>query len=357
MEKLSVIVAVYNVEKYLKECIESIIHQTYSNLEIILIDDGSTDSSSIICDEFSRMDNRVIVKHKKNAGLVNARKDGLALASCKWVTFVDGDDWLDKNYYLEMMKEISEKEIDILATGYTNVYDDDTMIKYGNSIKNGVYNRKDINEQIIPNMIIDMRGSLKANILYNPGVIPSVVNKIFRRELILDILPNIDSRISIGEDLICTILCILKANTVEINSDIFGYCYRRNEFSMTHVIDEDLPDKLENLYEYLKNIQEFDLIENQLALHALNQLILGIRKGFGKTFQEENQKRYKFIRRICQVHYINYILKKYCLGQIPNIDITKRMRNILLLLYKEKYVKAHINYVFMRVRDKIIGSE
>ena len=101
---LSVIVPVYNVEKYLDRCIRSIAGQTYTNLEIILVDDGSTDHCGEICDEWSRKDTRIQVFYKKNGGLVSARKAGLKTASGQYIAYVDSDDWIEENMYERMME-------------------------------------------------------------------------------------------------------------------------------------------------------------------------------------------------------------------------------------------------------------
>ncbi len=102
-EKLvSVIVAVYNIEEYLPRCVESIMHQTYRKLEIILVDDGSTDGSGDICDEYAGKDDRILVIHKKNGGLSDARNAGLERASGDYIGFVDGDDWIEEGMYRAM---------------------------------------------------------------------------------------------------------------------------------------------------------------------------------------------------------------------------------------------------------------
>ncbi len=98
-EKISVIVPVYNVEKYLPACLDSLVEQTYQNLEIILVDDGSTDSSGRICDEYAGKDSRIQVIHKKNAGVAMARNSGIICATGEYISFVDSDDWLAKNAY------------------------------------------------------------------------------------------------------------------------------------------------------------------------------------------------------------------------------------------------------------------
>ena len=99
-ELISVIVPVYNVEKYLNRCVESIMNQTYKNLQIILIDDGSNDRSGKICDEYAEKDKRIEVIHKENAGVSAARNKGLDKAKGEWITFVDADDWIEKTFVL-----------------------------------------------------------------------------------------------------------------------------------------------------------------------------------------------------------------------------------------------------------------
>lgn len=124
MEKLiSVIVPVYNVEKYLQDCVESIINQTYKNLEIILVDDGATDTSGKLCDEFAIKDNRIKVIHKTNGGLSDARNAGLDVARGEYISFIDSDDWIAPDMYEKMMAAISEYEVDLCCAGRYDVYD------------------------------------------------------------------------------------------------------------------------------------------------------------------------------------------------------------------------------------------
>lgn len=118
MENLiSIIVPVYNVELYLDKCMESIVNQTYKNLEIILIDDGSTDDSGKKCDEWARKDNRIKVIHKENGGVSSARNVGLEMAKGEYIGFVDSDDFIDENMYEMMHREIKKDEIDLVICG------------------------------------------------------------------------------------------------------------------------------------------------------------------------------------------------------------------------------------------------
>lgn len=108
MEKISIIVPVYNVEKYLNKCINSIVRQTYENLEIILVNDGSTDNSASICEEWKKKDGRIVVVHKKNGGLSSARNAGLRVVTGAYVAFVDSDDWIETNMYAKLYKMLQD---------------------------------------------------------------------------------------------------------------------------------------------------------------------------------------------------------------------------------------------------------
>ena len=121
MPTLSIIVPIYNVEKYLTECVESICNQTYNDLEIILIDDGSTDLSGKICDEFAKKDERVVVIHKSNGGLSSARNAGIDVAKGEYIGFVDSDDYVAPQMYRELYESICENNADVSICGYMTV--------------------------------------------------------------------------------------------------------------------------------------------------------------------------------------------------------------------------------------------
>ena len=134
MEKITIIVPIYNVEKYIKESIESAINQTYKNLEIILVDDGSTDSSGKICDIYKQRDKRVIVVHQKNKGLSGARNTGLDLATGKYIMFLDPDDMLELNACEVLYNFIEKTDAEFVTGNYRNMDEDGT--KWTNPIFN-----------------------------------------------------------------------------------------------------------------------------------------------------------------------------------------------------------------------------
>ena len=119
---ISIIVPIYNVERYLVQCIDSILNQTYKEIQVILVDDGSTDSSGKICDEYRQKDNRIVVIHQENKGLVAARKEGLKKSAGEYVGFVDGDDYIEPQMYARLLAIMESTEADIVhSVSYTHL--------------------------------------------------------------------------------------------------------------------------------------------------------------------------------------------------------------------------------------------
>lgn len=114
---ISVIVPVYNAEKYIKRCVDSILMQTYENMQVILVDDGSTDTSGALCDMYAKKDFRIMVIHKKNGGLSSARNAGLDIASGKYIGFIDSDDWVEPDMYQSMVRCMEEMKVKIVRCG------------------------------------------------------------------------------------------------------------------------------------------------------------------------------------------------------------------------------------------------
>lgn len=121
---ISIIVPIYNVENYLRNCVDSIINQTYQNLEIILIDDGSTDNSGHICDEYVQKDNRIVVIHQKNSGVSVARNVGIHKASGEWICFIDSDDWIEKEFIEILLENANQYHSDVAFCGYHKIYEE-----------------------------------------------------------------------------------------------------------------------------------------------------------------------------------------------------------------------------------------
>lgn len=126
---VSVIIPVYNVEPYLKRCLDSVIKQTYKNLQIIVVDDGSTDNSGKICDEYAKKDGRIEVIHKKNGGISSARNKGIKSVHGDFIVFVDSDDYVDKNYVSILYGELTKEDADMAVVGHKIIYCDRQIVK------------------------------------------------------------------------------------------------------------------------------------------------------------------------------------------------------------------------------------
>ena len=162
MAEISVIVPVYKVEKFLERCVESLISQTYKDIEIILVDDGSPDQCPIICDRLAETDTRIRVIHKKNGGLSSARNAGMDIATGHYIGFVDSDDVVSKYMYQKMHEVAVREKVDFVMADYIRVLSDGTEYLKKLDIPEGLYNKKEIKEQIYPQLIMG------SNIDYGP---------------------------------------------------------------------------------------------------------------------------------------------------------------------------------------------
>ena len=218
--KISVIVPVYNVERYLDKCIESIIGQTYKNLEIILVDDGSTDNGLTLCRQYEKEDTRIRVIHQENVGLVAARKTGIMKATGEYIAFVDGDDWIEKNTFEILIKE-SDFE-DILMYGLQEDYGYKVIDKI-NQIDPGQYEGNQI-ENIISKMLC-------GDTFFEFGILPNLVCKLIKASLLKRVSKNIENEITIGEDAAFSYSAIAEAKTIR-NIDIMPYHYIQRNNSL-----------------------------------------------------------------------------------------------------------------------------
>ena len=221
--KISIIVPIYNVEKYINQCIESIIAQSYRNLEIILVDDGSTDNCPEICDDYAQKDKRVHVIHKRNGGVTSARKAGAAAATGDYVLSVDGDDWIEKDRVEVLVREgIMPDYPDMVhLLGHTNDYEEDgkESIHISFNVPTKLFENDEIENEIIPLMSRnDIRGPLWMWAI--------------RRELIQRNQPLIDDRVAFGEDFLCVTFCLMEAKSV-MTIQQGGYHYIRRTSSIT----------------------------------------------------------------------------------------------------------------------------
>ena len=223
---LTIIVPIYKIEEFLPQCIDSILVQTYSDYELILVDDGSPDLCPAICDKYAKKDSRIKVIHKANGGLVSARKAGLQVASGKFIGYVDGDDWVEPDFFEKLMRKAVDNDVDIVSAGFIKDMGDNCTNKL-NSLACGYYSKTDIEKIIIPQMMFN-------DYLFEPGLFTYVWNKVFKREVLFEPQMNVPNSISLGEDAACLYPAIIKARSLYITDECL-YHYRQRADSMLKV--------------------------------------------------------------------------------------------------------------------------
>ena len=289
---LSVVVPIYKVEPYLAQCIESILAQTFRDLELILVDDGSPDKCPEICDTYAAKDDRIRVIHKPNGGLVSARKAGARIAQGQYITFVDSDDWIDEEMYATMKALADARGADVIITDF--FYDrKGDVTRYFTVQAPGYYEGEDL-EQLRQKMIYSGE-------LYKPGIFPVVWNKWFKRELLMPNLEPIDEKISLGEDMACTYPCIIDAKSVELYQERCFYHYRWRPESMISEISPTYFKKYVWMYDYLTETLRKKGREDmvvQLMYHRLYVILMtGSLKYVGKLndiFAGRSRKNLEF---------------------------------------------------------------
>ena len=228
--KISIIVPVYNVEKYLDRCIKSIINQTYNNLEIILVDDGSPDNCPAMCDEWAKKDKRIIVIHKKNTGVSNSRNIGLDNARGDYIAFVDADDYIEKTMYEKMISELNQNDSNLVFCFY----------KYAYENKNGTKN-------VVENNFDNFCKNLSLNYFFNIGywnhidyvITDNIMGNVWRVLFSKNIIKNIRFRedVSICEDLIFLSEVLLRKPRVSLVKE-YLYYYLQRQNSVIHNFSE-----------------------------------------------------------------------------------------------------------------------
>lgn len=229
--EISVIVPIHNIEPYLPKCIDSILAQSFTNFELILVDNGSPDNCPEICDKYAAIDNRIKVIHKVNHGLLSARKAGLEKAQAKYVAYVDGDDWVDIFYLDTLYKMAIANDSDLVVTGHYREFDG--KMETIRPVITGNFDAAEIASTILPNAIYNGR-------FCEHNISTYVWNKLFKRELLMQYVLDIPNDIIMGEDAATTYTYLTLCNRITV-CDIPVYYYRQRPDSIVKSIED--PDK------------------------------------------------------------------------------------------------------------------
>lgn len=336
---VSIIIPVYNVEKYLHRCLTSVIGQTYPNIEIILVDDGSIDNSGMICDRYANKESRIKVIHKQNEGLGYARNSGLEVATGKYVCFCDGDDYIGESHIEKMLSLIYETGTDTCIAGHTRVYKN-KVVEHQNVCAGQVY-RQNVIAEILPRMCgADSCGNDYMEMSVCMGMLS---NEIIRENH----LRFLSEREYISEDIVFDFDYYPLTKGVCV-SDLVDYYYCDNEGSLTTKYRPDRFVKQIDLYQFL--VQKANTLGiGELCRSRLQNTVLAIARYSVKL-------EYKFeklngrvtcganVKRICCNEDLKGIINEYddskikTSSRIVNLLIEKRNYYLLKLAMKFKNI-------------------
>lgn len=332
----SVIVPIYNVEKYLIRCIDSVISQSFEDFELILVDDGSPDSCPEICDEYARKDNRIRVIHKENGGLVSARQAGITQAKGEYVFNLDGDDALMTDALKNAYNIISDTDADIVSFSY-RYYENGKIGEQVNDLaEEGLYGKADMEKHIFPKLLSDKNMEHMFYFLWGKAI---------RLTLLKEHQLNVNKNISLGEDLSCIVPCYLQADKVYMSHKAaYLYTIRNDSISTsfkTHQITqiEDVIKGLRSLD--MEKMSDFD---EQIARYSCFMcfaiLAAAAEGGHFDTIKEIKELISGAVHReeISKAHFENLTLKS----------------RIGIYLMKKQHIKSAFYFLYLCKKIKCI---
>ena len=277
-DTISVIVPVYNVDQYLSECLNSIIHQTYQNLEIILVDDGSTDDSGKICDQYSNGDTRIKVIHQENKGVAAARNVGISNASGTYVAFIDADDWIEPDMFEDLRNQMGNA--DVITAGYWKNYTH-SKDKITECLPAGTYCKEANIENVYHHMLYADNGNFD-------DTLASIWNKLFRLELVKTFYREINISLHYQEDTVFVYTYLLRCKSIVVTADAY-YHYRIREGSAVSSEYRLFLKDVNEIYLYLDSLfsrhAASDVLRPQLQKWIVELSLYGLNEKMG--FSEE----------------------------------------------------------------------
>lgn len=259
---ISVIVPVYNVQEYLKECVDSILGQTYGALEVILVDDGSEDDSGSMCDAYALADSRVKVIHKENGGLMAAWMDGVFESGGEYLAFVDGDDWIEPEMIEQLVAQTTGSPGEIICSNYL-IEKGEQTIPMIQSMKPGVYQQQEIADRLFPHLLGEEVRRIHS----------SRCMKLISRELITENLRFCNPHLTMGEDMNIILPALLDARRIVVMEKGLYYHYRFVDSSMVHRYNPRLFEQIHLLYLTLQKILETKNTEEYLLQELKKEYI------------------------------------------------------------------------------------
>ena len=337
--KLSVIVPVYNVEKYLAQCLTSIVDQTYRDLEIIIVDDGSTDNSLQICEGFAANDSRISVIHQINGGVSVARNTGIEVATGDYLTFVDSDDWLDNEMYEKMVEQIKKSPgLDIVMCDST-LFTKNFEIKSTDFIRKGHYSKPQIVSELYPVLLVTE----------DLGKIPiiSACTILIKRDILVSHLIRFDQDLRYGEDYLFMPEVMIHTHSFYYLKGTHYYHYRQYEGSRSKKLQPDwwlnFLDLNKKLKDLLADSTEFDFTR-QLKLQLIHSALFLTGAIYNNKDLHTDKKVY-LLRKLFNEPELK--------AAFSNLDFNKQSLALKLVLYLTKRKMALSYLMYRNMVDKI----
>jgi glycosyltransferase involved in cell wall biosynthesis len=343
--KVSIIVPVYNVEKYLPRCVDSLLNQTLKEIEIILVDDGSPDSSPLMCDSFAIQDCRIKVIHKKNGGLGFARNSGIEMATGEFIAFVDSDDYVDLKMYETLYEQCKDLNLDTIFCGFNNVDKKQNIYPFSevNSLK--IFN----SQKEVHGFLLDMIGAKPDNAKDRKYQM-SVWHGIYSRNIIeKNVIRFCSEKEFISEDIIFHIDYLQKVNKIGlIPQPMYYYCDNVNSSSLSNSFRKDRFERYVILYKEICSrlpVNEASNRAKRLLIGYTRSLIFQL-YNYNLTFDEKVQ----IIKSICNDIIWVHIYIEYRYERLPFYQ-----RLIFYLVKKRKYyLLIFFSFIKKRLLSKII---
>lgn len=330
----SVIIPVFNAEKYLVNCIESILNQSYENFELLLVNDGSSDNSGYICDTYAEKDKRVKVFHTSNFGVSSARNLGLQNSSGEYILFVDADDWIEDGYILDFYNSIINYNFDLIVSGYHH----DNLILKTNVIKSAIKEEAIINDDIAKILTHLEDGNL----------LSSVWGKLFKKELIDDCKLVFDTKISFGEDTLFTWSYLIHINSISVLGCIgYHYIQNNNLSSLTYKMDtyDNLMYTNNLIYNAKKRVSDkfklsYNKIQHNFEIEYLMMEIRAVFSMYNLGYKKNRSFRIQKVKELSSNKNIKLM---------PNQTVF--MKFIKLMLANKQY---HIFDIVLLIKHRLI---
>ena len=316
---ISVIIPVYKVEKYLEKCVDSVINQTYDNLEIILVDDGSPDNCPKMCDEYAKKDKRIKVIHKENGGVGSARNKGIEKSTGDYITFVDSDDWIEKEFIHEMLDIANKYKVDYVTCGYYRVYESKKEIINGN----------------LEEIVIDSKEYVNKLLNVQNGY-GFVHMKLIKKTKISNL--RFEEKLVVGEDALFNIeLCKHINKAVILNKSLYNYFFNSN--SVVRKYDEKYVDKYLNSMKYMSEYIEKNYNNIETIINLYNYIVYHVMLiCVNYCYHPKNNNKYKSLKKVCNIELFNEAIKK---SNYNELSLTRKV-TLFTLKFKLYFLTAII---------------